>query len=80
MQSLGEAIRQGGAAEKENVDTRIEKALSCPCVADLRTSSCGKYFDAALACFIRNEEYEDLAGRWLCVALAAKNYLVNKPT
>ena len=62
MQTSGKAIQQGRPENIETVESRIEKALSCPCVADIRASSCGKQFDAALSCFIRHEDDEDLAG------------------
>lgn len=57
---MSEAMQEAG--NEEDVESQIEKALSCPCVADVRAGPCGKSFDAAFTCFIRNQKNEDLAG------------------
>jgi intermembrane space import and assembly protein 40 len=54
--ALAEAVKRGeGAATKEEA---IQKALECPCVEGLKTSSCGDGFVEALSCFMRAEEHE----------------------
>ena len=54
--ALAEAVKLGeGAATKEEA---IQKALECPCVEGLKTSSCGDGFVEALSCFMRAEEHE----------------------
>lgn len=35
------------------MEARIEEALACPCVADLRDGPCGSAFVAAFSCFLR---------------------------
>jgi intermembrane space import and assembly protein 40 len=37
---------------------KVEAALACPCVADLRQSSCGTDFDEALTCFMLAKDEE----------------------
>lgn len=38
--------------------SRVARALACPCVADLRSSSCGDAFDDALTCYVSADEHE----------------------
>ncbi|KAL4857952.1 Mitochondrial intermembrane space import and assembly protein 40 [Chlorella vulgaris] len=44
------------AAGEENVEKKIEAALSCPCLGDLKDGACGPSFVHAFSCFIRSEE------------------------
>ena len=37
---------------------KVKAALACPCVADLRQSSCGTSFDEALTCFMLAKDEE----------------------
>jgi|TARA_B100001540_G_scaffold289119_1_gene284833 intermembrane space import and assembly protein 40 len=54
--SLAQAVEEAaGASSKEEA---IAKALECPCVEGLKTSSCGESFVEALTCFMRAEESE----------------------
>ncbi|KAE8808973.1 coiled-coil-helix-coiled-coil-helix domain-containing protein 4 [Hordeum vulgare] len=42
-------------------DDEVQKALDCPCVADLKTGPCGSGFLDAFSCFLRSTEVEKLA-------------------
>ncbi|KAL9304280.1 hypothetical protein ACSQ67_021543 [Phaseolus vulgaris] len=35
-----------------------QKALECPCIADLRTGSCGSQFSEAFLCFLKSTSEE----------------------
>ena len=39
----------------EALEARIQEALACPCVADLRDGPCGTSFVAAFSCFLRDQ-------------------------
>jgi len=39
--------------ESAALDRRVEEALACPCVADLRDGPCGPSFVNAFSCFLR---------------------------
>ena len=56
--TLARTIAEADASSSSNDDpqARVDAALACPCVADLRSSTCGKSFDAALTCFMLAEE------------------------
>jgi mitochondrial intermembrane space import and assembly protein 40 len=58
--TLARTIAEADASSSSNDDpqARVDAALACPCVADLRSSTCGKSFDAALTCFMLAEERE----------------------
>jgi len=46
------------AAEEEALAAQVAAALECPCVADLRASSCGEAFTRAFTCYVRSSEPE----------------------
>jgi intermembrane space import and assembly protein 40 len=37
------------------LEARVQEALACPCVADLRDGPCGTSFVAAFSCFLRDQ-------------------------
>ncbi|KAG0498797.1 hypothetical protein HPP92_003488 [Vanilla planifolia] len=43
-----------GEEENESLDQKAQRALECPCVADLRKGPCGSQFSEALVCFIKS--------------------------
>ncbi|RLM64235.1 coiled-coil-helix-coiled-coil-helix domain-containing protein 4 [Panicum miliaceum] len=43
---------------EESIDEKIQKALECPCVADLKNGPCGGSFVDAFSCFLRSTEEE----------------------
>ncbi|CAN6249450.1 unnamed protein product, partial [Urochloa humidicola] len=43
---------------EESIDAKVQKALECPCVADLKTGPCGGPFVDAFSCFLRSTEEE----------------------
>jgi hypothetical protein len=42
----------------QELERKLEEALSCPCVADLRDGPCGPSFVGAFSCFIRSQTPE----------------------
>lgn len=38
----------------QELDKKIEEALACPCVDDLREGACGSQFTQAFTCYIKN--------------------------
>jgi intermembrane space import and assembly protein 40 len=49
---LAEAAATTGTDDME----KVRKALECPCVSDLRESSCGAAFDTSLTCYMLASE------------------------
>ncbi|KAF8021785.1 hypothetical protein BT93_G2041 [Corymbia citriodora subsp. variegata] len=44
--------------ENESLDAKVQKALDCPCIADLRSGSCGNQFSEAFVCFLKSTAEE----------------------
>ncbi|KAM0826635.1 hypothetical protein ACQ4PT_068744 [Festuca glaucescens] len=42
----------------DSIDVKVQKALECPCVADLKSGPCGSGFIDAFSCFLRSTEVE----------------------
>ncbi|KAL5062645.1 hypothetical protein RYX36_024382 [Vicia faba] len=47
-----------GNQNTENVEEMAQKALECPCIADLRNGACGSQFSEAFLCFIKSTSEE----------------------
>lgn len=43
---------------EESLEAKAQRALECPCVADLRKGPCGIQFSEALVCFIKSTAEE----------------------
>ncbi|XP_062184993.1 mitochondrial intermembrane space import and assembly protein 40 homolog [Phragmites australis] len=43
---------------EESIDVKVQKALDCPCVAELKNGPCGGQFVDAFSCFLRSTEEE----------------------
>lgn len=54
---IAEATAMGGD-ESESLDVKAQKALECPCVAELRDGPCGEAFTEAFLCFIKSQAEE----------------------
>ncbi|XP_031384158.1 mitochondrial intermembrane space import and assembly protein 40 homolog isoform X1 [Punica granatum] len=54
---LAEAAAYGDE-EAESLDAKAEKALECPCIADLRGGPCGTQFSEAFLCFMKSTKEE----------------------
>ncbi|XP_020574179.1 mitochondrial intermembrane space import and assembly protein 40 homolog [Phalaenopsis equestris] len=54
---IAEATAEGGD-ENETLDQKAQRALECPCVADLRKGPCGSHFSEAFVCFIKSTAEE----------------------
>ena len=50
--------RSSSSADQTDPMAKVKAALACPCVADLRTSSCGTPFERSLTCFMLASERE----------------------
>ncbi|KAL0890540.1 hypothetical protein Bca101_014523 [Brassica carinata] len=47
-----------GDNENESLEAKAQKALDCPCIADLRNGSCGSQFTEAFRCFLMSTAEE----------------------
>ncbi|WJX92249.1 Oxidoreductase [Trifolium repens] len=47
-----------GNQNTENVDEMAQKALDCPCIADLKNGACGSQFSEAFLCFLKSTSEE----------------------
>ncbi|CAK8560446.1 unnamed protein product [Lathyrus sativus] len=47
-----------GNQNTENVEEMAQKALDCPCIADLRSGACGFQFSEAFLCFLKSTSEE----------------------
>ncbi|XP_050233909.1 mitochondrial intermembrane space import and assembly protein 40 homolog [Mercurialis annua] len=54
---IAEAVAFGNE-ENESLDAKAQKALECPCIADLRKGSCGVPFSEAFLCFLKSTAEE----------------------
>ncbi|KAK2635148.1 hypothetical protein Ddye_029940 [Dipteronia dyeriana] len=58
MESLiAEAVAYGDD-ENKSLDVKAQKALECPCIADLRSGPCGVQFSEAFLCFLKSTSEE----------------------
>ncbi|XP_020262812.1 mitochondrial intermembrane space import and assembly protein 40 homolog, partial [Asparagus officinalis] len=55
---ITEATNFSGDNENESLEVKAQKALECPCVADLRKGPCGNQFSEAFVCFIKSTAKE----------------------
>ncbi|KAI3419942.1 CHCH domain-containing protein [Psidium guajava] len=44
--------------ENESLDAKAQKALECPCIADLRSGPCGNQFSESFVCFLKSTAEE----------------------
>ncbi|KAM7276646.1 hypothetical protein ACFE04_018512 [Oxalis oulophora] len=52
---IAEAAAYGdNGDENESLEAKAQKALECPCIADLRNGACGDQFSAAFLCFLKS--------------------------
>uniref|UniRef100_A0A2N9GE33 Mitochondrial intermembrane space import and assembly protein 40 homolog n=1 Tax=Fagus sylvatica TaxID=28930 RepID=A0A2N9GE33_FAGSY len=58
MESLIAEAAAYGNDENESLDARAQKALECPCIADLRNGPCGVQFSEAFLCFLKSSSEE----------------------
>uniref|UniRef100_A0A0E0I492 CHCH domain-containing protein n=1 Tax=Oryza nivara TaxID=4536 RepID=A0A0E0I492_ORYNI len=45
----------------ESIDVKVQKALDCPCVAELKNGPCGSQFVDAFSCFLKSTEEEKIS-------------------
>lgn len=59
MESLfAEAAAYGNDDENASLDAKAQKALECPCLADLQKGPCGSQFSGAFLCFLKSTAEE----------------------
>ncbi|XP_031269879.1 mitochondrial intermembrane space import and assembly protein 40 homolog [Pistacia vera] len=58
MESLLAEAAAYGDDENESLDAKAQKALECPCIADLRKGPCGEQFSEAFLCFLKSTSEE----------------------
>ncbi|KAK8564116.1 hypothetical protein V6N13_005670 [Hibiscus sabdariffa] len=54
---LAEAAAYGND-ENQSLEAQAQKALDCPCVAELRNGACGSQFTEAFLCFLKSTAEE----------------------
>mmetsp|Transcript_9192 Transcript_9192/g.17142 ORF Transcript_9192/g.17142 Transcript_9192/m.17142 type:complete len:93 (-) Transcript_9192:1411-1689(-) len=47
---------KGTQSDEESVKRKIDEALACDCIADLKEGPCGAPFVEAFSCFIRSQQ------------------------
>ncbi|KAK6921500.1 hypothetical protein RJ641_012007, partial [Dillenia turbinata] len=67
MDSLIAEAAAYGNDENESLEAKAQKALDCPCIADLRNGPCGRQFSEAFLCFFKSTAEEKL--EWVKLAL-----------
>ncbi|XP_074592292.1 mitochondrial intermembrane space import and assembly protein 40 homolog [Curcuma longa] len=55
---IAEAMSTTDNDAEESLEAKAQRALECPCVADLRKGPCGIQFSEALVCFIKSTAEE----------------------
>lgn len=45
----------------QSLDEKAQKALECPCIADLRNGPCGIQFSDAFLCFLKSAAEEQVS-------------------
>ncbi|XP_075520330.1 mitochondrial intermembrane space import and assembly protein 40 homolog isoform X1 [Primulina tabacum] len=55
---IAEAAAYGDDDENQSLEAKAEKALECPCIADLRNGPCGTQFSDAFVCFLKSTAEE----------------------
>ncbi|GFS39692.1 Cox19-like CHCH family protein [Actinidia rufa] len=58
MESLLAEAAAFGENENGSLDEKAQKALECPCIADLRNGPCGSQFSEAFLCFLKSTAEE----------------------
>ncbi|ERN10226.1 mitochondrial intermembrane space import and assembly protein 40 homolog [Amborella trichopoda] len=58
MEALIAEATAFGDDENESLEVRAQKALDCPCIADLRSGPCGLQFTYAFLCFMKSTAEE----------------------
>ncbi|XP_073147866.1 mitochondrial intermembrane space import and assembly protein 40 homolog [Henckelia pumila] len=55
---IAEAAAYGDEDENQSLEAKAQKALECPCIADLRNGPCGPQFSDAFVCFLKSTAEE----------------------
>ncbi|KAM7463238.1 hypothetical protein LguiA_031359 [Lonicera macranthoides] len=55
---IAEAAAFGEEDENASIDEKAQRALDCPCIADLRKGACGTPFSEAFLCFLKSTAEE----------------------
>ncbi|XP_021822471.1 mitochondrial intermembrane space import and assembly protein 40 homolog isoform X2 [Prunus avium] len=61
MDSLVAEAAAYGNDGNESLDAKAQKALECPCIADLRSGPCGLQFADAFVCYLKSTVEEKIA-------------------
>lgn len=57
---LSPQLLQGTCGVQE-LNQKVEDALACPCLDDLKEGPCGKSFIAAFSCFLKSQATEKVS-------------------
>lgn len=55
---IAEAAAYGNDENDQSLEAKAQKALECPCIADLRNGQCGFQFSEAFLCFLKSTAEE----------------------
>ncbi|TVU03010.1 hypothetical protein EJB05_51474 [Eragrostis curvula] len=53
-----EAMASDGVGNEESIDAKVQKALECPCLDDLKKGPCGSPFIDAFSCYLKSTKEE----------------------
>uniref|UniRef100_A0A0A9DNT6 Mitochondrial intermembrane space import and assembly protein 40 homolog n=1 Tax=Arundo donax TaxID=35708 RepID=A0A0A9DNT6_ARUDO len=53
-----EAMDFDGDTNEESIDVKVQKALECPCLDDLKKGPCGSQFIHAFSCYLKSTKEE----------------------
>ncbi|XP_062217475.1 mitochondrial intermembrane space import and assembly protein 40 homolog [Phragmites australis] len=53
-----EAMAFDGDRNEESIDVKVQKALECPCLDDLKKGPCGDQFIDAFSCYLKSTKEE----------------------
>lgn len=48
----------------QSLDAKAQKALECPCIADLRSGPCGLQFSEAFVCYLKSTVEEKVTSNY----------------
>ncbi|CAL2232881.1 unnamed protein product [Prunus armeniaca] len=64
MDSLIAEAAAYGNDGNESLDAKAQKALECPCIADLRSGPCGLQFSEAFVCYLKSTVEEKVTSNY----------------
>lgn len=63
---------------RQELNQKVEEALACPCLDDLKEGPCGKSFVAAFSCFLKSQAEEKASS--MCLPHDVMEHMVLRPS